>query len=188
MRELRQTKGWTLHDLAGKVGVGFTYLSRVENERLNYGDYPSDALIHRLADALDADEEELLMALPTVLAAAAVGLLGYGVSLTCFVLALRHLGTARTGAYFSLAPFVGALLSLAIFQDGLSIRFGLAATSQVRDGVLIVRGAVLSIDGRRRITATHRGPANTPLAIGQELAAMLIDEGANEILQHGTSA
>ncbi len=60
----------------------------------------------------------------------------------------------------------------------------IGATSQVRDGVLIVRGAVLSIDGRRRITATHRGPANTPLAIGQELAAMLIDEGANEILKN----
>ncbi len=47
----------------------------------------------------------------TVAAAAVVGLLGYGVSLTLFVLALRHLGTARTGAYFSLAPFVGARLS-----------------------------------------------------------------------------
>jgi transcriptional regulator with XRE-family HTH domain len=50
-----------LRDLAGKVDVGFTYLSRVENERLNFGDYPSDALIHRLADALDADEEELIV-------------------------------------------------------------------------------------------------------------------------------
>ena len=36
-------------------------MSRVENERLNFGDYPSDALIHRLADALEADEEELLI-------------------------------------------------------------------------------------------------------------------------------
>jgi len=61
VRDLRQEKKWTLRDLAAKVGVGFTYLSRVENERLNYGDYPSDALIHRLADALDADEEELLI-------------------------------------------------------------------------------------------------------------------------------
>ena len=61
VRELRQRKAWTLRDLAGRVGVGFTYLSRVENERLNYGDYPSDALIHRLADALEADEEELLI-------------------------------------------------------------------------------------------------------------------------------
>lgn len=42
-------------------GVGFTYLSRVENERLNFGDYPSDALIHRLADALEANEDELLI-------------------------------------------------------------------------------------------------------------------------------
>src|SRR5581483_1250278 len=42
-----------------------------------------------------------------------VGFFGYGVSLTCFVLALRHLGTARTGAYFSLAPCVGAAISVA---------------------------------------------------------------------------
>jgi transcriptional regulator with XRE-family HTH domain len=61
VRELRHAKGWSLRDLAKQVEVGFTYLSRVENGRLNYGDYPSDGLIHRLADALDADEEELLV-------------------------------------------------------------------------------------------------------------------------------
>jgi HTH-type transcriptional regulator, competence development regulator len=61
VRALRKAKAWSLRDLAEKVGVGFTYLSRVENERLNFGDYPSDALIHRLAEALDADEEELLV-------------------------------------------------------------------------------------------------------------------------------
>lgn len=61
VRELRHAKGWSLRDLAEKVSVGFTYLSRVENERLNFGDYPSDALIHKLADALEADEEELLI-------------------------------------------------------------------------------------------------------------------------------
>jgi len=59
VRALRKEKGWSLRVLAAKVGVGFTYLSRVENERLNFGDYPSDALIHRLAEALEADEEEL---------------------------------------------------------------------------------------------------------------------------------
>jgi len=61
VRAIRHEKGWSLRDLAEKVGVGFTYLSRVENERLNFGDYPSDALIHRLADALEADEDELLI-------------------------------------------------------------------------------------------------------------------------------
>jgi len=47
-------------------------------------------------------------------AAMLVGFLSYGVSLALFVVALRHLGTARTGAYFSVAPFFGALLALAL--------------------------------------------------------------------------
>ena len=61
VRELRQAKGWTLRQLAPRVGVGFTYLSKVERGRLDFGEFPSEALIHRLADALDADEEELLI-------------------------------------------------------------------------------------------------------------------------------
>lgn len=61
IREMRQVKGWTLRQLAPMVGVGYTYLSKIENEKLDFGDYPSEALIHRLADALDADEEELLI-------------------------------------------------------------------------------------------------------------------------------
>lgn len=50
--------------------------------------------------------------LPTVGAALMLGLLSYGISLVLFVVALRHLGSARTGAYFSVAPFFGALLAL----------------------------------------------------------------------------
>ena len=60
LRELRKAKGFTLRDLAEKVGVGFTYLSRAENERLQYGDYPSNALIEKMATVLDADPDELL--------------------------------------------------------------------------------------------------------------------------------
>jgi transcriptional regulator with XRE-family HTH domain len=61
VRELRKAKGLTLRRLAPRVGVGYTYLSRVENGRLNYGDYPSETLIHKLAEALNADEDELLI-------------------------------------------------------------------------------------------------------------------------------
>lgn len=46
-----------------------------------------------------------------------IGLLGYGISLVLFVLALRHLGSARTGAYFSTAPFIGAIVSLLLLGD-----------------------------------------------------------------------
>jgi len=62
-----------------------------------------------------------------VLAAGAVGFLGYGVSLVLFVLALRNLGTARTGAYFSTAPFLGAVISLALFREPLTLQLIAAA-------------------------------------------------------------
>jgi hypothetical protein len=55
-----------------------------------------------------------LPAAATVLEAGLLGFVGYGLSLTLFVVALRNLGTARTGAYFSLAPFIGAALAVAL--------------------------------------------------------------------------
>lgn len=61
IRQLRNAKGLSLRQLAPKVGVGFTYLSRVETGNMTFGDYPSDALIHRLADELGGDEEDLLI-------------------------------------------------------------------------------------------------------------------------------
>lgn len=53
---------------------------------------------------------------------AVVGFLGVGVSLVMFMLGLRHLGTARTGAYFSLAPFIGAVLAVIIFHDAVTVQ------------------------------------------------------------------
>ncbi len=54
--------------------------------------------------------------------------------------------------------------------------------SRIENETLILRGAVLSSDGKRRIVATHRGPVETPLAVGQELAAELLASGARELL------
>jgi len=50
----------------------------------------------------------------TIALAMVVGLFAYGVSLVLFIVAMRHLGTARAGAYFSIAPFFGALLAIAL--------------------------------------------------------------------------
>jgi drug/metabolite transporter (DMT)-like permease len=68
-----------------------------------------------------------LPAAATVLTAGALGFCGYGLSLVMFVLALRHLGTARTGAYFSAAPFVGAVISLLMLGDVPGAVFWVAA-------------------------------------------------------------
>ena len=61
VRQLRQARKLTLRGLAARIGVGFTYLSKVENEKLDFADYPSTPLIRKLARALDADEDELLL-------------------------------------------------------------------------------------------------------------------------------
>jgi drug/metabolite transporter (DMT)-like permease len=60
-------------------------------------------------------------------AAGTVGLIGYGVSLALFVVALRNLGTARTGAYFGVAPFFGGALALALFAERPGAAFWTAA-------------------------------------------------------------
>lgn len=55
-----------------------------------------------------------------------IGFLGYGVSLTLFVVALRHLGAARTGAYFGAAPFMGAAIAVGVFHESTSPLFWIA--------------------------------------------------------------
>jgi drug/metabolite transporter (DMT)-like permease len=56
-----------------------------------------------------------------------LGFLGYGVSLVLFIVALRHLGTARTGAYFSTAPFIGTALAVLLYGEPVTATFWLAA-------------------------------------------------------------
>jgi drug/metabolite transporter (DMT)-like permease len=58
-----------------------------------------------------------LPALNDAAIAGIIGFCGYGLSLVLFVVALRHLGTARTGAYFSMAPFAGAAISVLMLGE-----------------------------------------------------------------------
>lgn len=60
-------------------------------------------------------------------ASAVIGFVGYGLSLICFILGLRHIGTARTSAYFSLAPFVGAALSILFLGETLTAQLIVAS-------------------------------------------------------------
>ena len=82
-----------------------------------------------------------------VASAAVVGFLGYGLSLTLFVLALRRLGTARTGAYFSVAPFAGAAFAL-LLGAPMSIALLLA-------GVLMAAGVWLHLTEHHSHEHTH---------------------------------
>src|SRR6185312_11928490 len=77
---------------------------------------------------------DALPAAGSIAAAGLVGVLGYGLSLALFVLALRHLGTARTGAYFSTAPFFGAAAAVVSLGEPITIQL-LAAAGLMAVGV-----------------------------------------------------
>lgn len=65
--------------------------------------------------------------LTTLAVAGLVGSVGYGLSLVLFILALRHIGTARTGAYFSTAPFVGAAIAVLLLGEPFTVILAVAA-------------------------------------------------------------
>lgn len=95
-----------------------------------------------------------LPTMPVVGMAMTVGLLGYGVSLVLFVLALRGLGSARTGAYFSTAPFIGAAIAILAFGDHASWVFLLAAA-------LMGAGVWLHLTERHEHLHTHEPITHT---------------------------
>jgi len=117
----------------------------------------SDAGSIAMSKGLVAGSVNLLLAVmlgvqsPTWPIVAASGLLGfasYGVSLVLFVLALRHLGTARSGAYFAVAPFFGAVLAVLLLGEALT--FGL-----VLAGGLMAWGVWLHVSERHDHLHTH---------------------------------
>ncbi|MDA8128244.1 MAG: DMT family transporter [Betaproteobacteria bacterium] len=77
-----------------------------------------------------------------------IGFLGYGLSLVLFVLALRGLGAARTGAYFSTAPFIGAATAILMLGEPTSLPFWLAS-------VLMAAGVWLHLTERHEHEHTH---------------------------------
>jgi drug/metabolite transporter (DMT)-like permease len=89
-----------------------------------------------------------LPTLPRIGAALVLGFFGYGLSLVLFVLALRSLGTARTGAYFSTAPFIGAVLSVLFWHEPVTVTL-------IAAGGLMAFGVWLHLTERHTHAHTH---------------------------------
>ncbi|MGZ3411710.1 MAG: DMT family transporter [Xanthobacteraceae bacterium] len=77
-----------------------------------------------------------------------VGFIGYGISLALFVVALRGLGTARTSAYFSVAPFIGSAIAIFMLGDPVSLQLIVA-------GVLMAAGVWLHLTERHEHAHVH---------------------------------
>jgi drug/metabolite transporter (DMT)-like permease len=117
----------------------------------------ADASFIAMSKGLVAGSTNLVLALlagahwpsvSTVLAAGLLGFASYGASLVLFVIGLRHLGTARTGAYFSIAPFFGAVLAIVLLHEAVTVPLVVA-------GVLMAVGVALHLAERHAHEHTH---------------------------------
>ncbi len=123
----------------------------------------TDATFIAMSKGLAAGATNLVLALSlgaawppasALASAALIGFLSYGASLVLFVVALRHLGSARTGAYFSVAPFFGALLAVALLHEPITAQL-LAA------GVFMAFGVWLHLTEQHHHLHTHEALAHS---------------------------
>jgi HTH-type transcriptional regulator, competence development regulator len=61
IKELRKAKGLGQRAVAAQVGINFTYLSKIENDKVDFAAFPSEDTIRKLAKVLEADVDELLL-------------------------------------------------------------------------------------------------------------------------------
>lgn len=117
----------------------------------------NDAMWIAMMKGLVAGTSNLLIAffvgstwpgLSLAFSAALLGFLSYGVSLTLFVIALRHLGTARTGAYFGVSSFFGALLAIVAFGESVTPQLAIG-------GALMLVGVALHLSERHSHEHSH---------------------------------
>ncbi len=96
-----------------------------------------------------------------MLGAGLVGFIGYGISLALFVRALRYLGTARTGAYFSTAPFLGAIAAMLFLSEPVTIQLTAA-------GALMAMGVWLHVTEDHEHEHVHEPMAHAHLHVHDE--------------------
>jgi drug/metabolite transporter (DMT)-like permease len=135
---LSSVQGSQMHQaLLGQLAIAGACLCWGLDNNLTRKASSADALFIAAIKGLAAGATNLMLALMlgsrlpaagVIAAAMTIGLLGYGISLVLFVLALRGLGSARSGAYFSTAPFLGAAIAIAIFHTPVTAAFWLSAT------------------------------------------------------------
>lgn len=152
----------TIADLAGPAALAAACLAWAIDNNLTRKVSLSDPVQIAMIKGLVAGPVNLAIGLligaavpsvGTVTLAALTGFAGYGISLVLFVLALRHLGTARTGAYFSVAPFLGAVASVALLGEPVTLELVLA-------GLLMAFGVWLHVSERHDHEHEHEEMAH----------------------------
>ena len=82
------------------------------------------------------------MAVGYALAAAALGFVSYGMSIHLYIKAQKDLGAARTSAYYSVAPFLGAAFGMVLLGERPGFQFYIGLTVMLAATVLMIRDAM----------------------------------------------
>lgn len=102
-----------------------------------------------------------IVSMPMIVTTFSLGFISYGVSLVCFVLALRNIGTARTSAYFSSAPFIGAILSVVFLSEPFTFQLLVAS-------IFMAIGVWIHLAERHEHEHTHEALIHEHLHIHDE--------------------
>ena len=80
---------------------------------------------------------------PYILLAFLLGFVAYGLSIFFYIRAQRYIGAAKTSAFYALAPFISALISLILFQKIPGLLF-------ISAFILMATGAYFTIEKKRK--------------------------------------
>ena len=150
-------EGWSAADLAGPLCVAGACLGWAIDNNATRAVSGSDPLEIASIKGWIAGAANLALAIGlgagmprggALLGALALGAIAYGASLVLFVVALRQIGSARTGAYFSIAPFFGAAVAVAAFGEPVTARL-------VASGALMALGVYLHLTERHEHDHLH---------------------------------
>jgi drug/metabolite transporter (DMT)-like permease len=149
--------GITLKSLAGPLLVAAACFCWGVDNNLTRKISLNDPILITMIKSIVAGTTNLLLALSIgarlpntnfLMEAGVLGFFCYGLSIVCFILALRWLGASRTGAYFSAAPFVGAFVAIGILEEPITPRLAVAA-------ILMGLGIYLHLTEKHEHEHTH---------------------------------
>lgn len=82
---------------------------------------------------------EILPEIKWIILTLVLGFISYGISVSLYIYAQRFLGAAKTGAYFSAAPFFGVLFSLILLNEKPLFQFYIALFIMIIASILVIK-------------------------------------------------
>lgn len=85
---------------------------------------------------------EKIPAVKWLVAVLVLGFVAYGLSIHFYIMAQKHLGAAKTSAYYSIAPFLGVAFSVALLGERPGVQFFAACLIMITATILMIKDSI----------------------------------------------